>query len=64
MNTFHLHLKDAWENVKEKLRKTITGTDEDLYSAGNEDVLLENFPKNEPDERRSERLCESISANN
>ena len=67
MNTFHLHLKDAWENVKEKLKENDHRlTDEDLqYSAGNEDVLLEKLSqKMNRTKGEVKDYVESISANN
>lgn len=66
MNTFHLHLKDSWENVKEKLKENDHRlTDEDLlYSPGNENLLLEKLSKkmNRTKEEVKEYV-ESISAN-
>jgi len=66
MGTDKLHLKDSWENVKEKLKENDHRlTDEDLqYTPGNENVLLERLAKklNRTKEEIKD-LVESISAN-
>lgn len=66
MNTYHLHLKDSWENVKEKLKENDHRlTDEDLeYSPGNEDVLLEKLSKKlDRTKEETKDYVESISSN-
>jgi len=66
MSTGNLHLKDSWENVKEKLKENDHRlTDEDLqYTPGNENMLLERLAKklNRTTEE-IKNLIESISGN-
>jgi uncharacterized protein YjbJ (UPF0337 family) len=66
MNTYHLHLKDSWENVKEKLKENDHRlTDEDLdYIPGNEDALLEKLSKKlHRSQEEVKDYVESISSN-